>query len=206
MRTAISIAFVFVSLILLLGCTPESHRDEATHISPIKGNQTILDELSRLGSLASQQNITLDDFAQVDQMTAPDSDATDELGEIKIMVKYNEYEHALHGLGFLSSYVETGEHVICPGHSLSHYYVFMRHGEEDLAKDNLAEAKKNVDAWIPLAEAYDKQYPSGKDINAVIARVQQDIKNIDAGNSTAGDDEIRFLVTDALCIEGAPHE
>ncbi len=158
-------------------------------------------EIGRLSSLAQDKNITEGDLATLDGMLAGDKVAQDELGELAIMVRYKEYEHAGHTLSFIADYLDTGEELVCPPHALAHYYVFARHGEEDAAADALAEAKEGLPGWIPKAKEYDKEYPTGQDIDAIAQEVRGRIDAIEAGNTTASDDDIaRLATTESICV------
>ncbi len=207
-----SFAFIIcvVALIVAItfcGCTTNTSTT-ANQSMPVssaekfKVNQAAVDEVARLASLTAQNKTTVDDFAAIENMTSGDDAATDELTEITTMVKYGEFEHASHGLSFLESYFETGKKLICPGHSLSHFYIFTKHNETQLAADNLAEAKENLDAWIPKAQNFTEQYPGPVSFDVILTHIQTDIKNIDAGNRTASNEEVDFLSNEAsICVE-----
>jgi hypothetical protein len=159
-----------------------------------------LDELSRLNSLVVQQVASEGDFATMEQL-ADDDVVKDEVGEIKTLVKYQEYEHAAHSIGFLESYIKSGIEVSCPGHSLSHYYVFEKHGETELADENFEAAKEDLPEWIPAAREYVKQVPTGADIDEAIQHITDDIAKIDSGDTTVSDAELEYLLTDgSICV------
>jgi len=165
-------------------------------------NQTALNELNRLNHLNSLGYLNQSDFSKIEKMFANDTYASGEITEIEALSKYHEYEHVFHGLSFLMDYVTTGYPVICPGHSISHYYVYMRHNETGFANDNLQDAEQNFERWIPMAKAYNEQYNVTADFNATVSRIQDDMMNIENGNSTATDDEIEWLATEgSICVD-----
>ncbi|MBX4212178.1 hypothetical protein KW787_01835 [Candidatus Pacearchaeota archaeon] len=109
--------------------------------TPVVGNKDILNEIDRLLLPVDSQNITEKDFGTLTKMVRSDKYASGEVNEIVTLAKYKEYAHIGHGLGSLYQYVKTGQAPVCPGHLLSHYYVFLKHGEKDLAEENLNEVE-----------------------------------------------------------------
>ncbi len=192
-KTFSSIILLFI-VISISACTNQNNDSE------INAKKTIIDEINRLNSLNSNESIKTGDFLKLEGLLSKDENALDEINEIKVMVKYEEYYHVYHGLGFLTDYIKSGKKTLCPGHSLSHYYVFIRHNETDLANDNFKEAKDVFQKWIPLAKAYAANNKILNFDNSVL-RIQNDINNIYSGNITGSDEEIEWLSSDgSICV------
>ena len=153
--------------------------------SIIENNET-LNEINRLLLPLASKTITESDFTKLKTLAKSDSYATDELEELTVLTKYKEYSHVGHGLGFLYEYIKTGKEQICPGHNLAHYYVFTKHGENELAQNNLNEARQNIPDFGP--SAYYKML------------FENTLASINAGNTTATNDQISELA-DAPCIK-----
>ncbi|MBX4196668.1 hypothetical protein KW805_03705 [Candidatus Pacearchaeota archaeon] len=146
----------------------------------IIGNNETLKEIDRLLLPVALQNITAADFSALQGMVKSDSYARDEVKELIVLTNEREYSHIGHGLISLHDYIKTGNESICPGHLLAHYYIFTRHNETGLAKDNLAEAKDIL-----------------KSSNMTLLTTV--LNRINAGNTTTSDEEISELV-DAPCL------
>ncbi len=196
------IAAFALTFILIAGCTKDSPGNGTASVTQDIPNQVAIDETSRLASLIGQQTATPADFNNLAAMLSDNEHALDELGEIVTLVKYGEYEHVSHAIAFFDGYLRTGSELLCPAHALSHYYVFKKHGEDDLAEEALEEAEEQMPEWIPKAREYDQKYPSGQNFEEVVRRISADIENIESGNTTASDDEISFLTDEAsICVE-----
>ena len=100
----------------------------------IIGNEEVLAEIDRLLVPLSQEAITKNDFDTLSELTKNDEYTKQEVKELAALAKYEEYSHIGHGLTSLHDYIKTGEEEICPGHSLAHYYIFIRHVEERRAE------------------------------------------------------------------------
>ena len=157
-------------------------------------------EMARLASLSAEERISADDLEGLRNMLKGNSVAEDEIGEVEKLVKYGEYRHATHTLAFLDSYLETGKETVCPGHELAHYYVWKRHGEDDLAQESLKDAKGQMDEWQEKARQYYEKYPGEFTFDYIVDKIKGDIASIDGGNTTATDDEITFLAEKSVCV------
>jgi hypothetical protein len=179
-------------LLFLLGCAQQiNDADKAAAQA----------ELSRLAQLASAHELQPQDLSTVEALL--DGYGDHELEEIGLMAGYGEYEHAAHAIGFLSDYLATGDEVLCPGHELAHYYVFMRHGDEHAAEHALEEVE--LEEWIPQAKAYEQQYPSGTDVDALAAGLQAFLDRIEEGDTAANDEEVAFLAgKGSFCVPEQP--
>ena len=180
---------IISSCLLLAGCKTTTDTND---------NQEVLDEITRLISLTSLEKPA--DFEKLEGMLEDDH-AKDELHEIEAMVKYKEYLHATHGLNFMASFIKSGKETLCPAHALAHYYVFMKHGEDDLAEEGLEEAKNQVEEWVPAAKEFNEKYPSGQSVGELSQRINSYLESIDKGNSTITDDEINALANNGICVE-----
>lgn len=183
-----SLLFSILTIVLFLaGCTSKP--------SELYSKQQIFGEIAKLNHLNSIGNLSEKDFVAIHLMLANDSYANDELKEIETMSKYKEYEHVFHGLSFLQDYINTSTQVICPGHSLAHYYIFKRHNEKTLASKNLEDVINDYPVWIRLVN-------SAPNFNETLNRIKTHIALINSGNTTASDDDIEWLATDgSICIQ-----
>src|SRR5437879_8538170 len=166
----------------------------------VVGNATVLNEVVRLTALAGKGNITVDNFNNIESMVQGDPKAEDSLNEAKVLTKYGEYVHVTHELNFLYYYCATGQEVSCPPHLLSHYYVFLKQNETALANDSFTNSKAQLPEWIPKARDYYTKYPSNQTFDQILSRINYDISQVDAGNSTTTDGEISFLSDQVVCV------
>jgi acyl transferase domain-containing protein len=171
------------------------------HVS-VAGNHTIIEETSRLASIAAKGELKADDLDQLEMMVAGDETAEHELEEVRKFAGYGEQVHALHALAGIAAYLESGKETICPGHELAHYYVFTKHGDDHDAEHALEEAEETLSEWAPLAQAYDKEFPGPDSFEVVQQRIKDHLERIENGDSTATDEEIIALATRSICIEG----
>lgn len=199
----IFISILTVLALIMLSCSrsSDSNGNEIVRSDPKKVQ--IYNEITRLMSLAGNDNISEEDFSSLNSMIGDDDKEKDEINEIKTMVKYKEFGHAAHGLSFLFEYVGTEKEVLCPGHSLSHYYIFHRHGEYELAGESLKEAKENLEDWIPKGRKYLKEYPNGEKFDDVVNKLNMHLKNIDNGIINITNSDLDYLDDKAsICVEG----
>lgn len=183
--------FITVILVYLLFFSHES-------TPQVIKNQTVIQEINRLLLPVYSKNATEADFYRLQTMVASDSYAANEVHEMTLLTKYREYKHVGHGLGFLYEYIKTGNQSICPGHALSHYYVWISYGEKEAASDALAEAKETFLVWerssLPLSEdapEHDKAF--------FTSLLTTTLSRIDAGNTSISDDE-RALLDEVPCV------
>jgi hypothetical protein len=199
------LAIVLVFIAAISACTPvqqESASSDSEELSPLTGNQDILNELTAVSQLVNKKIATPDDFEKLEGMVAVDEDAEHEVEEIATLVKYKEYTHAGHGIGFLDGYIRTGKELLCPSHALVHYYVFEKHGEDELANHAMEEIEESFDEWVPLAREYDEKYPGGQDFDDIVKVIKGHIESIEKGDKTATDAELDFLLKEAgICVE-----
>lgn len=198
-----SLSILFL-LVMIMGCTPSIPAPTRLPQEPA-GNQTdqqnkaAIEELLRLEETIEQNKTTLQDLAVLESLLKNDSHASDELQELEAMVRYGEYQHADHSIGLLMYYITTGKDLLCPGHALSHYYVYLKHGEKELAQASLAEAKEQLPAWTEHAKNYNITLPR-EDFSSTLKLIQTHLAAIDAGNVTATDKDIAVL-SDAFCAD-----
>jgi len=171
-----ALAFLFVVIFLVLFSFNSKHKS-------IVGSKEILNEIDGLLLPVYHQNVAESSFSKLQKLTEGDAYASGEVSEIIALANEKEYSHIGHGLGFLHEYVQTGKISICPGHLLSHYYIFLKHGENNLAIENLESAKENFDIW---KSGVKKDSDYGINLNLI----DSSLKRIEAGNSTASEDEI----------------
>ena len=180
-------------LFTLFACTIK--QDETKNQS-IFSNQTVTNELLRVGDLIEKEKVTSQDFSRLENLLKSDKHAEDELQEVEIMVGYGEYKHAGHGIGLLLYYMATKTDLLCPGHALSHYYIYLKHGDKSRAGSSFAEAKEQLPAWIQYAKEYRIHYQ--ENFNATLENMTKSISKIDAGITSATDEEINSL-SEAFC-------
>ena len=78
----------------------------------------------------------------------------------------------------------------------------MKHNEPELANGAFAEAKEQLPLWMPKAKEYVLNDSALRDFDEAVKRLQNDIRSIAAGNTTASDNELRFLIEDgSVCVE-----
>jgi hypothetical protein len=192
----INIAILGLVLLIMTGCSAESHE---LNMENKTAAQT---EITRLTSLAANEEITAEDLNGLKAMLKEDPDAEHYVDELIAMVEFKEYEHVGHSLSFLSSYISTGKNTLCPAHELAHYYVLMRHGEVHDAEHALEEAEETYDEWEEKAREYSKQYPGTESFEAISKNIQNHFIDIKAGNTRATDSEIKYLTgKGSLCVE-----
>lgn len=192
------VAVVAVSAFLLVSNNSPSPSSGG---GSVVGNQAVLQEIARVSALTADNKTTVADLSTLGDMLKSDDGASDEFNELTVMVKYGEYYHATHALGFLGSYVQTGKETLCPGHELSHFYVFMRHNETDLANDALQTAKDTLAEWAPKAMAFNDEFPSGHSFGDIQANIQYHLDQIAAGNVTSSDSDTNFLSDESICVQ-----
>jgi len=163
------------------------------------GNKKIITEINHLLIPTESKTITENDFSKLKGMVKSDSIASDEINELILLAKYKEYSHIGHGLGFLYDYIKTGKKPICPGHSLSHYYVFFGHLEIETAKSNLAEAKSNFPIWDSKMISYNETFRSEQNYTFYSSLINSSLSRIETGNNNASDLEISNLA-EAPCV------
>lgn len=167
----------------------------------IKYDRTMVSkEMARLASLSSEEKISTEDLTGLAVMLKGDSNAEHELEEVEKLIKYGEYRHATHTLAFLDSYIETGRETICPGHELAHYYVWNKHGEDDLAGEALEEAEEQMDEWKEKARPYYEKYPGEVTFDEIVDRINGHLDSIDGGSTITTDEEITFLAEKSVCV------
>lgn len=184
---------MFLALLAVLTSSACTHQS-------IVGNQQVLEELERVGALAQEGTLTVGELAMLDALTSVDHDAEHGMSELHLMVQYQEWEHAGHAIGFLSAYVQTGEEALCPGHDLAHYYVLSRHGETDEAMHALEHAEDHLRLWERKAKAYTELYPAPRTVEEISSIIDAHLTRISSGDSTATEEEVRFLATETLCV------
>lgn len=164
------------------------------------GKSDISKEMARLAVLSSEEKISTDDLSGLREMLKGDSSAEHELEEVGKLIQYGEYRHATHTLAFLDSYVETGKETICPGHELAHYYVWKKHGEDDMADEALEEAKEQMDEWQEKAKLYYERYPGEFTFDYILGKIRGHLDSIEGGNTATTKEEITFLAEKSVCV------
>ena len=159
----------------------------------LNDNLEILDEIDRLLLPVYSQNITEADFNNLKEMVKRDKYASHEVSEMIMLAKYKEYSHIGHGLGFVYEHVQTGETPICPGHLLAHYYVFLKHGENDLALENLEHAESDV-GELKTKMDEKNEFDYSPDFDLMIFHLSK-IKN---GDNTISEEKIETL-SEIIC-------
>jgi len=167
--------------------------------SQVVGNEKIISEINHLLIPLESKTLTENDFSKLKEMVKSDSIASDEVNELILLAKYKEYSHIGHGLGFLYDYIKTGKKPICPGHSLSHYYVFFSHGEIETANSNLEEAKTNFPIWNSKMISYNETFRSEQNYTMYSNLINSSLGKIKNGNNNASDVEISNLA-EAPCV------
>jgi len=186
--------FILILLILVVGAL-----FIAIKINPPQQNSTnkkILQEIDSLLPLMENKSITSSDFNQIASQVGQDDYAQGEIVELKALADDKEYTHIGHGLGFLYQYIKTGVAPVCPGHSLSHYYVFIKHNQTDLAENNLNDSENEFGIWSN--DLILRNNTNMTDMNEFSSLYHSAILQIESGNSTASDDEISYF-SDAIC-------
>lgn len=172
-----------------------TYKPEQTNVV---GNQEVLNEINRLLLPVYYQNITESDLNKLKELTKNDNYSSNEVNELALLARYKEYPHIGHGLGFLYTYVKTGKQPICPGHSISHYYVFLKHGENLTAEENLNDAKIELPQWIRTEESRNQSYLNNINYTYYSNLINSSLNNIENGNSSSNDNMIIDLA-DAPC-------
>lgn len=186
---------IFALLFVMAACTLKAH--------PVSDpKDAISDEVIKLMGMADQGTITERDLATLESMVQDDEKAWGEIHEIKTLIKYQEYAHAVHGLGFLAEYLHTKKELLCPGHALAHYYVYKKHGEDELAKEALEEAEKQFPDWKQKIMENQKGH-SMEEVIQAITTIDEHLQSIDSGKEKITEAEIEYLSEDAsICIDG----
>ena len=192
-RWAILVLIIGIGVAFLISQIPEKKVEE----KKIVGNTTILSELDHLLLPVAYKNITESDLNPLKEMVQGDEYAEDEVHELQLMARYQEYSHVGHGIGFLYEYIQTGNESVCPGHALAHYAVFLKHGESEVATENLEEAQEGFEKWENLDLQQQSQIENYSEYNNLFSSI---LKKFDSGNSTLTEDEI-FTLSDAPCLK-----
>jgi hypothetical protein len=213
MNKAFFLSVLVACIALLSSCAPQSVETPAVQTKTgdgqisVDGKEATLQEISRLSLLASKETITESDLAALESMTAQNEEASDEVGEIKTLVSYKEYMHVSHSLAFLDGQIRTGKHSLCPAHALAHYYVFKKHGEDEMANEALEEAEEQLPRWKVVAKEFDEEYPGQVSYDTILASIEEHMGSIEQGETTATKDEISFLANEgSLCVEDNEEE
>ena len=190
--------FLIGALFILASCAQKAQ--------PIANSEqqkdALSDEIIKLLGLADKGTITEQDFAALESQVLDDEKALDEIHEIKTLVKYKEYMHAVHGISFLAEYLHTKKELLCPGHALAHYYVYRKHGEDELAQEALEEAKAQFSTWKQKIME-NQQGHSMEEVIQSITAIDEHLKMINTGKDDATEAEVGYLSEDAsICIDG----
>lgn len=160
-------------------------------------DNTAIGKLMHLQETIEQNKTTPNDLTALKSLLKNDSHASDEFQQLEVMLHYGEYQHADHSIGLLLNYISTGKDLLCPGHALSHYYIYLKHGEKELALKALSEAREQLPHWIEQAKNYTIAMPE-ENFDSTLKLIQKRLAAIDAGNPTATDKDIAAL-SDAFC-------
>lgn len=194
--------FLEIALIVLLAVFIFlfiSSMNKAPKNEPIIGDKNVETEINRLLLPVSNQSITEKDFDNLAEMVKNDEYASGEVVELSTLAKDKEYTHIGHGLAFLYEYVQTGKEPICPGHLLAHYYVFEKHGDDELAHHNYHESKDSLPIWEGMKDVKSEAYLTQIKYTYFDNLFNSKIKSIDAGNTSATEAEISELAS-APCL------
>lgn len=165
----------------------------------IVGDKNVETEINSLLLPVSDQSITERDFDKLAELVKNDEYASSEVIELSTLAKDKEYAHIGHGLAFLYEYVQTGKEPICPGHLLAHYYVFQKHGDEELAHHNYDESKDSLHAWEGMKDVKSEAYLTQINYTHFDTLFNSKLESIDAGNHNATEEEISELAS-APCL------
>lgn len=163
------------------------------------GNKAVLNEIDRLLLPVSNGSINGSDFSLLKKLARNDRYASGEVDELILLANHGEYSHVGHGLGFLYEYSKTGKVSICPGHSLSHYYVFLRDGENSSAQDNLNDAGMSLQKWESVEESHGPSYLNENNYSFYKTLIENSIGSIKSGNNSISNESISNLA-DAPCV------
>ncbi len=166
----------------------------------VVGNTQVLSEIDHLLLPVGSWNATENDFNQLKNLTKDDEYASEEVNKLAILTKYREYAHAGHGLASLHDYVKTGNESICPGHALSHYYVFMKHNETQFAQGVFQEAEDQYPQWIEIKEKQTQKNKSQQKYPYYKTLFNQTITDINEGNNNMTGQTLSIL-TQAPCAK-----
>jgi hypothetical protein len=97
--------------------------------------------------------------------------------------------------------LETGLETVCPGHELAHYYIYMKHGNKEGAKDKLNDAKEQMETWENGAREFYKKYPGDLPFDYIVDKVKNHLLAIESGRTNTSEDEINFLAEKTVCIQ-----
>ena len=197
MRKGVVAVILVIGLLLVIsGCSRpnDKYAQQKTRI---------LAEIDKLEALSQQGTLQEGDVDALKGMVTDDQYAADESHEIQVMAKYQEYLHAYHGLDFLKKYITLNKEILCPGHALSHYYVYKKHSEDALADDSFKEAQDTYADWLEKTRKYGESHDIGPDFEQTASHIKTDIDMIANGNTTmVSDEELDFLINQAsVCIQ-----
>jgi hypothetical protein len=209
--------FILVACIALLSAcssqnaqpetVPAQTADTAADQPVVDAKEAALQQISLLSSKAYAQTLTIDDFSSLESLLSGNDEAEHEVEEIKLLISYKEFMHAAHGLAFLDGSVRTGKHALCPAHALAHFYVFAKHGEDEIADEAFEEAEHQLERWRPLAKEYDEKFPGTVSYEDINARITSHMESIEEGERSATEEEIDFLANEgSLCVEDTEDE
>lgn len=195
--------FAAVAIVAVAGVTYYLYASQqAAPIQQVADQATVESELIRLAALASEKSLQTEDLEALGAMVEGNEAAHHEFGELEALVRYGEYDHALHTIAFIDSTLKTGTHGLCPEHLVAHYYVFSKHGDAELADDSLSDAKEQIHEWEGPAREFNDRYPSGRTFDEIMESLEGRIAAIEAGDSSATDEEVLDLANRAICVEG----
>lgn len=194
MKTNANLKIVSIILILVIVFLITSFlRNHTSQEKNITGNQEILTEINRLLGPLEARNMSEKDFVHLQELVEGNEAGEHEVEELVTLTNYQEYSHIGHGLGSLYEYVKTGEEPICPGHLLSHYYVFMNHNEEHLAEENFEEAQEQLEEWNTRMQAHNESYLEDKNYTYYKGLFEESVIHIESGNSSVSNEYISAL-------------
>ncbi len=193
MKTNANLKIVSIIIIIVIVFLISSFIKHYTQEKNITGNKEILTEINRLLGPLEARNMSEKDFVHLQALVEGNNNGEHEVEELVTLATYQEYPHIGHGLGFLYEYVKTGEEPICPGHLLSHYYVFMNHNEEHLAEENFEEAQEQLTEWNTRMLTHNETYLQDKNYTYYKEFFEETILSIENGNSTVNKEYISEL-------------
>ena len=160
------------------------------------GKAGVLTELSRLTVLTNNGELAPEDLSTLKGMLSGDATALHELEEVRVLAFYGEQAHASHALSLLANYVRIGHEPVCTGHYLAHYYMFSKYGEAELAGHELEHARESYGLWFYGAV---RELPY-QEKDAYDSALRGFFARIDAGDSTATEEEVDYLAEQVPCF------
>ena len=187
---------IFGSLALVLlvaGCV------STTQQSKLIGNKTLIREIVHFQDLSRENGTTVAMLTETREKLEGDHFAEDLIDEAIWLVRFREWEHSEHTLSFLTTYLNDGTELICPGHEIEHIGLFVKHGNFELLNHTMESLEEFYPKWKKTAYERAAKYPAFyRNLDNVTRVIEATLPRIRSGDYNISS-EIEFLNRNEVC-------